>query len=88
MADLAMPNFTAVAANIRIISQAQASIAIELARMHNSPAVGRAAQIVQAIDEYSATLEKRFDEIYRRCDAKYGKLSLFSVFIFNFYLSI
>jgi len=82
MADHAMPDFNAIAADIQIIARAQASIALQLGRMHNSPALGRASQIVQAIEAYSTTLEKRFDELYRRCAAKYGNLSLFFVFYF------
>jgi hypothetical protein len=67
------PDFDAIAASMNIISNEHASVALELGRMQNLPALDAGARILDAITELSRRMDERFEELSRRMDERFDE---------------
>jgi len=77
MAEHLLPNFNTMATGLHSISAQQISLATQLQRLKNVPALNDRIQIRQALEDLKQGFNKRAYEIHCHLDSMYGKYPFF-----------
>ena len=86
MGDQGLPNFNAMAASLHTTSAQQISLATQLERLHNIPALNDRIQIRQALAILETNFEARVSQIHRHLDAMYETYSFLDCITTDFVL--